>query len=102
MIFVFEQGPRQHWLELSRGRFFLDQASYDTAKKRITARWILVDPKKGVSKRFDFGQNVYSPEDFEREFAKVGMCVTKKWGMLGGEPYTPTSWHQTLVVEKLE
>jgi SAM-dependent methyltransferase len=95
------QGTLRHWHEEKKGRYFLHERDYDNVRKKLSARWTLIGPKEGLLKHYPFSQNVYLTQDFRRELRRVGLRMTKLWGMLEGKPYSKRSWHQTFIARKM-
>ena len=95
-------GARRRWLEEGKDRIFLDEFAYDSKSRKAHAGWYWVSRKKGLLKQLQFQQNVYSPEDFGKQFKRVGIKTENLWGLLDGSPYTETSWHQTIVGRKTQ
>jgi SAM-dependent methyltransferase len=90
------------WHREGKGRYFLQDFSYDPRVKKLKANWILLAPKARIEKHYSFTQNVYSTEHFREELHKTGIKLETLWGLLEGTPYSKESWHQTFVARKLK
>lgn len=88
-----------HWHEQD-GEFFLDRASWNPRKRRTEAAWVVIDPRRRKVERYAFAQHAYSPAAYRRMLRPLGLRIESLWSMLGGRPFTPTSWHQTFVARK--
>ena len=92
------------WHEKKPRYFVLDKAFYDKKTRRTQCQWTLIDVRRRNPKvlRLEFGQNVYSHEDFKRALRPLGLKVIQVWGRLQGEPFDKnTSWHQSFVAKKI-
>jgi SAM-dependent methyltransferase len=90
------------WHREGKGRYFLQDFSYDPRAKKLEADWHLLIPQAKTEKHYSFTQNVYSTKHFREELVKAGMRMEKLWGLLEGSPYSKESWHQTFVARKLK
>ena len=95
------QGNTRRWHPEKGDRYFLQESVYDRPAKKVNGKWIVIGPKERLLKHYSFSQNVYSTQDFRKELRRVGLKMTKLWGLLDGKPYSETSIHQTFVARKV-
>jgi ubiquinone/menaquinone biosynthesis C-methylase UbiE len=84
--------------------FVIDRAFLDFKKMRTHAHWTIVDARKAKTPVFrgSFQQNVYTHHEMKQLLKKAGFRVVKTWGPLQGGAFgEATSWHQTVLAQKL-
>lgn len=96
--------PMNAGYEISKNVFMIDQANLDLKKMRTNSFWTIIDARKKKTEitRGAFSQNVYSHPEMKAMLKKAGFRVVTTWGILqGGKFDEKTSWHQTVVAQKI-
>jgi hypothetical protein len=91
--------------EISKNLFMIDKAHLDLKKMRTHSYWTIIDARKKKTSIFrgTFGQNVYSHKEMTANLKKSGFKIVKTWGLLKGGAFDEkTSWHQTVMAQKIK
>ncbi len=90
--------------EVFKNLFMIDKAYLDFKKMRTHADWTIIDARKKKTSIFrgSFQQNVYSHNEMKDMLKKAGFKIVKTWGVLHGGAFDErTSWHQTILAQKI-
>lgn len=96
--------PLNAGYEISKNVFMIDQANLDLKKMRTQSHWTIIDARKKKTEitRGSFSQNVYSHKEMKAMLKTAGFRVVNTWGLLAGGKFDEkTSWHQTVVAQKI-
>ncbi len=104
-IHLGDQKPTGVGREVEKNLFILDNAYYDQKTSRTFSDWKIIDARKPKTEIFrgHFIQNVYSNKDLKKMLQKSGFKIIKTWGALHGTDFDEkTSWHQTILAQKIK
>jgi D-alanine-D-alanine ligase len=90
--------------EVEKNLFVLDNAYFDQKTSRTFSDWKIIDARKSKTEIFrgHFIQNVYTNKDLKKNLQKSGFKIIKTWGALHGTDFDEkTSWHQTVLAQKI-
>jgi len=94
--------PQRRGEETLKNVFMLDHFDYDRRRRRTEGRWTIVDvrAKRPKIARLRLRQNVYTHAALRRMLRAAGFRIERVWGLWDGKPFTPRSWHQTIMARK--
>ncbi len=99
-----DQKPTGIGNEVEKNVFVLDNAYFDKKQMRTYSDWKIIDARTSNTKIFrgHFIQNVYSHSELKNNLKKAGFKIIKTWGALHGTEFDEkTSWHQTILAQKV-
>lgn len=102
---IGDQKPTGIGSEVEKNLFVLDNAYLDQKEMRTYSDWKIIDARKSKAKIFrgHFIQNVYYHSELKALLKKAGFNIVKTWGALHGTDFDEkTSWHQTILAQKIK
>ena len=91
--------------EVEKNVFVLDNAYLNKKEMRTYSDWKIIDARKPKAKVFrgNFMQNIYTNAELKTSLKKAGFKIVKTWGALHGTEFDEkTSWHQTILAQKIQ
>jgi D-alanine-D-alanine ligase len=104
-VHLGDQKPTGIGSEVEKNLFILDNAYLDKKTMRTFSDWKIIDARKPKTEIFrgHFIQNVYTHKELKALLKKAGFKIVKTWGALHGTDFDEkTSWHQTILAQKIK
>lgn len=94
LILNFED---KHWDE--RDDFYmLGERSFNWEKKRNVTRWIFIDKKSKKKNEITFNHRLYSLQEFQKLYKKLGLTIQEVYGSCLKEPFDQTKSRRLVII----